>query len=65
MISEVQPNPGGETLPRTSDGRFAPRSCPNPMCSGQFVREGSEWICDGLVDPGNGGELEACLEYLR
>ena len=48
--------------PRDERGRFVSRDCPLPECGyGTLQHEGDGfWACDGLADPGNGGELIEC-----
>jgi hypothetical protein len=43
-------------------GRFVTRDCPHPDCGGGRLQDqgGGYWTCDGLLDPGDDRELEAC-----
>jgi len=59
-------------VPRKSNGQFASRYCPNPLCSGELVYEPTwpgakpEWHCQGLVDPEDDNKpLLACGFELR
>jgi hypothetical protein len=56
-------------LPRRRDGKFLPRHCPDPNCSGETVLETRQtpwrgkdrvWRCDGLTHLTDDGPLIAC-----
>lgn len=48
--------------PRDNHGHFVPLECPFTDCGGGTLVEDSDgvWRCDGLIDPGDNGPLEAC-----
>lgn len=48
--------------PFDNKGRFVPRECQHPDCGGGRLQHQGDgyWTCDGLLDPGDGRELEAC-----
>lgn len=47
--------------PRLKNGQIVSRKCPVESCTGTLQKEGSDWVCDGLRDPGHSDKsLEAC-----
>jgi hypothetical protein len=54
---------------RTLDGRYAPRDCGDPHCSGKLVAsiryEKDVLECDGLTLPHIEGSLESCIFYVE
>lgn len=50
------------TTPRDNKGRFVPIDCPHFNCGGGRLRHQGNglWCCDGLLDPGEECDLEAC-----
>lgn len=46
--------------PRLANGRFVPVECPD-CGNGVLRRQGMDWHCDGLIDPGHpDSQLQAC-----